>query len=71
MTKKKTQHPVYFISFTHGSPGIRQEENIEVNLTDVECITDIKQIKSIEHHLSEQKNFVNPKVINFVFLRKS
>jgi hypothetical protein len=59
---------VYFVSFTHGKTNELAYENHEIHFTDIDKIENITAIKGIESYLS--KNFVNPKVINFVYLRK-
>jgi hypothetical protein len=59
---------VYFVSFSHGHIGEVRTENHEIHFTDIDKIENLTAIKGIENHLS--KNFINPKVINFVYLRK-
>jgi hypothetical protein len=66
--KKITKQSVYFIAFMHGKPGELQVENQEIHYTDLDKIENQMAIKIVENELA--KNFINPKIINFVYLRK-
>ena len=67
-TKKKVNPTVYFIAFEHGEEGKRLVENTDANLDTIEQITELVHVRAIETALS--KSFINPKVINFIPLRK-
>lgn len=67
-TKKQLNQSVYAVFFFHGQKGEREVESTEVFLNEIENITEIGHIKAIEQSLSQQ--YVFPKVINYVFLRK-
>lgn len=59
----------YFIAFFHGKSDNREVENMAITFNDIGEITEYGNVKSIEIYLS--KDFINPKVINFIPLRKS
>lgn len=67
-TKTKINPIYYFISFEHGKEGSRSIENTEGCIEEAEAFTSISHIKAIEQYLS--KEYINPKVINFIPLRK-
>jgi hypothetical protein len=67
-SKKKVNPTVYFIAFEHGSPDGRMMENTEGSIEEFEAFNDISHIKAIEQFLT--KEYINPKVINFIPLRK-
>lgn len=63
--KTKTIYAWFFI---HGKQGERIEDSVEGCLNEVACVSEINHIKAMELHLS--KDYVNPKITNFVVLRK-
>lgn len=72
MTRPKTKKPnpiMYAIFFKHGEGVNRIEESVEGSLNEKEEITEVGDIRALEAALVKQ-NFVNPKIINYIALRR-
>lgn len=65
--KPAQERQSYFVAFFHGKPTERDVENMEINFNDLPKIESHSHVQAMEQHLS--KSFVNPKVINFIYLR--
>lgn len=66
--KPKKQRAVYVWFFIHGAAKQRIEDSIEGFINDVNKVDRIDHIKAMELYLA--KDYINPKIINFVELRK-
>ena len=68
-TKKKINPTVYIVFFTHFKDGVRTEDFTEAWLNEKVNIETATDLIGIQNALVNQ-NFVNPKITNFVPVRK-
>lgn len=66
---KKLNPTVYAVFFTHIKDNVRIEDVTEGWLNEKETITHVSDLIGMQKALVEQ-NFVNPKITNFVPIRK-
>ena len=59
---------VYAWFFEHGKQEERTKESVEAYLNEYPQVTSIDHIRAMENHLG--KDYINPKITNFVALRK-
>lgn len=70
MGRPRKLNPImYAIFFKHGEGVNRIEESVEGSLNEKEEITEVGDIRALEAALVKQ-NFVNPKIINYIALRR-